>query len=143
MAQHRSLPVPQPESEQYWSGLRNREIWLRHCLGCATSYFYPRDICPHCFSRNTIWRRSSGRGAIYALSIVHRPPTPHFKKAVPYVGILVELGDGVRIPSNLVGTPCDSERIRIGAAVEPVFEDVSDSVTLLKFRLAEPDPNHR
>ena len=54
-------PVPQPESDFYWEKCKEEELWLRHCKACDSSYFYPRDICPGCFSRDTDWIQSSGK----------------------------------------------------------------------------------
>ena len=48
-------PVPQPESDFYWEKCKAHELWLRHCKACDKSYFYPRNICPNCFSRDTDW----------------------------------------------------------------------------------------
>jgi hypothetical protein len=130
------LPIPQPESQRYWEGLRNREIWLRHCETCSATYFYPRDICPECFSRHTSWLRSAGRGLLHAFVIVHRPPAPAFGGRVPYVAGLVQLEGSARIPTNLIDVPPDPEHVRIGMALEPVFEDYGPDITLLKFRPA-------
>ena len=106
------------------------------CADCGSTYFYPRPICPACFSRNTTWVQSSGRGTVYAFSIVHRPPTPAFQEQVPYVAALVELEGGARIPTNLVEVEPDPARIRVGMAVEVVFEEVSETIALPKFRPA-------
>ena len=85
----RPLPVPQPESEFYWEKAKAHELWLRRCTSCGRAYFYPRDICPLCFSRDTEWVQASGRGTLYAFSIAHRGPTPAFRERVPYVAALV------------------------------------------------------
>ena len=76
------------------------------------------------FSRNTRWVQSSGRGTLYAFSIVYRAPTPAFQGAVPYVAALVELEGGVRVPTNLVAIDPDPAIIRIGMAVEVVFDGI-------------------
>lgn len=128
------LPVIQPESEFYWRKAKDHELWLRHCRDCGKTYFYPRDICPGCFSRNTAWARSSGRGTLYSFSIVHRAPAPIFRDSVPYVVAIVELEGGARLPTNLVGVDPDPAKIRVGMAVEVVFDDVTDTVALSKFR---------
>ncbi len=127
-------PVPQPETDFYWEKARAHELWLMRCDDCGSTYFYPRPICPRCFSRNTKWIQSSGRGTLYAFSIVYRPPVPAFQDAVPYVAALVELEGGVRLPTNLVEVEPDPANIHIGMAVEVVFEDVSDAIALPKFR---------
>lgn len=128
------LPVPQPETELYWERARAHELWLMHCDDCEQPYFYPRPICPRCFSRNTRWVRSSGRGTLYAFAIVHRPPTPAFRERVPYVAALIELEGGARLPSTLVDVAPDPAGIRIGMPVEVVFDDISDAFTLPRFR---------
>lgn len=127
------VPVPQPESDRYWEGLRRSEIWMRRCEDCRKAYFYPRDICPNCGSARTQWFRASGRGTVYTFAVVHRAPHPGFGDRVPYVAAIVELEEGARIPTNLVGVDVDPHKIQIGALVTPVFEKLTDTVTLLKF----------
>jgi uncharacterized OB-fold protein len=132
------LPVPQPESDYYWAQARRHELWVRKCAACDRAYFYPRDFCPRCFSRNTTWVRVGGRGTLYSFAIVHRPPLPAFADVAPYVVAVVELEGGARIPTNLVGIEPDPEKIRIGMAVEVVLDDVTPDVTLPMFRPAVP-----
>ena len=62
-------PLPQPESDFYWEKCKANELWLRHCKSCDQAYFYPRDICPNCFSRDTDWIQSSGQGTLHTFSI--------------------------------------------------------------------------
>ena len=129
-------PVPQPESDFYWEKCKAHELWLRHCKSCNSTYFYPRDICPDCFSRDTDWVQSSGRGRLHAFAIVHREPAPAFRPTVPYVAAIVELEGGARMPTNLVQVAPDPSAIKCGMAVEVVFEDLDDKISLPKFRPA-------
>jgi uncharacterized OB-fold protein len=129
-------PISQPEWDFYWEKAKQRELWLMRCKDCNQAYFYPRPICPNCFSRNTEWFQSSGKGTLYAFAIVHRPPTPAFQDKVPFVTAYVELEGGVRFPTNLVDVEPDPEHVKIGMACEVVFEDLSDSITLPKFKPA-------
>ena len=109
---------------------------MRRCEDCRKAYFYPRDICPNCGSARTQWFRASGRGTLHTFAIVHRAPHPGFAEKVPYVVALVDMEEGGRIPTNLVGVDPDPHKIQIGAAVKPVFERLTDTITLLKFTLA-------
>jgi uncharacterized OB-fold protein len=129
-------PVPQPESDFYWEKCKAHELWLRHCRACDKAYFYPRDICPECFSRDTDWIQSSGRGILHTFCIVHRGPTPPFRDKVPYVVAIVELESGARMPTNLVQVEADPEHVKIGMAVEVVFEDLDEKISLPMFRPA-------
>lgn len=128
------LPVPQPESDFYWEKARAHELWLMQCDDCRATYFYPRPICPQCFSRNTAWVQSSGRGTLYTFAVVHRAPHPGWRDDVPYVVAMVELEGGARIPTNLVEVEPDPAVLKVGMPVEVVFDDVTDAVTLPKFR---------
>ena len=127
-------PVPQPESDFYWEKCKAHELWLRHCRACDKAYFYPRDICPECFSRDTDWIQSSGRGILHTFCIVHRGPTPPFRDKVPYVVAIVELESGARMPTNLVQVEADPEHVKIGMALEVVFEDLDEKISLPMFR---------
>ena len=112
------------------------ELWLAPCKRLYSVYFYPRDICPRCFSRDTNWVQSSGRGTVHTFAIVHRGPTPPFRDRAPYVPVIVELEEGPRMPSNLVECEPDPENIKVGMAVEVVFQALSDEVTIPYFRPA-------
>ena len=136
----RPLPVKQPESDFYWEKAKAHELWLRKCNGCDAAHFYPRDICPHCFSRDVTWVQASGKGTLYTFAIVERGPTPAFRDHVPYVAVLVDLEEGPRMPANLVGVDPHAGGIEVGMAVEVTFEDVTDEVALPMFRPAEPSP---
>jgi uncharacterized OB-fold protein len=128
------LPVPQPESEFYWEKARQHELWLRSCRDCRQIYFYPRDICPECFSRNTNWIQSGGKGILHTFAIVHRAAYPAFQDDVPYIIAIVELEDGARIPTNLVDVEPDPKMIKVGMAVEVTYDDISEEITLPKFK---------
>ena len=128
------LPTPQPETDHYWDRAKAHELWLMRCEDCQRHYFYPRPICPDCFSRNTGWVQASGRGILHAFAVVHRPPTPAFQDHVPFVAAIVELAEGVRLPTQLVDVDPDPAAIHIGMPVEVVFDDVTAAVTLPKFR---------
>ncbi len=129
-------PVPQPESDFYWEKCKEHELWLRRCKACDSTYFYPRDISPCCFSRDTDWVQSSGQGTLHAFAIVHRGPIPAFRDRSPYVVAMVELEGGARMPTNLVDVEPDPSAIKIGMAVQVVFDDLDDKISLPKFRPA-------
>ncbi len=130
------IPVPQGESDFYWEKAKAHELWLRHCDDCNKAYFYPRDICPMCFSRNTSWIQASGKGTLHTFAIVHRAPTPAFRDDAPFVVAMVDLEEGPRMPTNLVGVEPDPANIKVGMAVEVVFEDITDEIALPKFKPA-------
>ena len=127
-------PVPQPESDFYWEKCKEGELWLRHCRACDRTYFYPRDICPLCFSRDTDWVQTDGRATVHTFAIVHRAPIPAFRDKVPYVTAVVEFPGGARMATNLVEVEPDPQTVKCGMAVEVVFEELDDNISLPYFR---------
>lgn len=128
------IPDPTPETQPYWDYCKQRELRIQQCRDCGARFFYPRGQCPECLSPDTDWIKASGRGTIYSYSIVRRPPGPAFQPDVPYVVALIDLEEGVRMMSNVEGSPV--EAVKIGLPVEVFFEDVSETIALPKFRLA-------
>lgn len=133
-AYRKPVPMVTPESERYWQGCKQHELWLRYCNRCAKAYFYPRDICPACGSRDVAWRQASGRGTVHTYAIVQRAPTPAFAEDVPFVTAIVELAEGPRMMSSLVGVEPDPGKVRVGMPVEVTFEDITDEISLPRFR---------
>jgi uncharacterized OB-fold protein len=134
MAYDKSLPVPDPVTQPFWDGLKAHELRIQRCGACETAVFYPRVVCPHCGARDLAWTTCSGRGTVHAFTIAHRGVPAAFKSAVPYVVAMVELEEGARLMTNLVEVAPTPEAVKIGMPVEIVFDDVTDTVTLAKFR---------
>jgi uncharacterized OB-fold protein len=129
------LPVPTPETRPFWEAARRHELSLQRCRACDRYFYYPRVACPHCLSADVEWRRVSGRGTLNTFTVVHRGQKG-FPLGPPYVIAIVELAEGPRLMSNLVGIEPDPAKIRIGMPVEVVFEDVTADVSLPRFRPA-------
>jgi len=129
------IPIPTPETRPFWEAARRHELMLQRCRPCDHLFFYPRAACPRCLSGDLAWQRVSGRGTLHTFTIVHRGARD-FPLGVPYVLAIVELDEGPRLMSNLVGVAADPTVVRIGMPLEVVFEDVSDTVALPRFRPA-------
>jgi len=126
------LPRLDEESRGYWEALARHELYFQRCRDCGTKRFYPRALCPVCLSSATEWVRASGRGTVYSFTVTYQNQSPGFREELPYVLAIVELDEGVRMMTNVVG--CAPDAVRVGMAVEVVFEDVTAEVTLAKFR---------
>lgn len=126
------LPRIDEESRGWWEALARRELYVQQCRGCGARRLPPRAVCPACLSTETEWLRASGRGTVYSFTVTHQNQAPGFRDEVPYVLAIVELVEGPRLLTNLVGCPPDA--LRIDMAVEVVFDDVTADVTLPKFR---------
>jgi hypothetical protein len=130
------LPTPQPESDAYWAAAARGELLVQSCADCGDAQFYPRNFCLACGSRNVEFKQATGRATLYTFAIVHQPPHPGFAGDVPYIAAIVELEEGVRMPTNIVGIEPDPENLSIGMRLVAEFEPVSDGIALPKFRPA-------
>ncbi len=81
------------------------------------------------------WRPASGRGRVSTFTVVHQKWFPSFVDDIPYNAAQIELEEGPRLTADLVGVANDD--IEVGMAVEVVFDPVSDTVTLPRFRPVE------
>jgi uncharacterized OB-fold protein len=127
------IPSPSPETQFFWDKAKAHELWLPHCRPCDAAFWFPRDFCPRCGSRDVEWRRASGRGVVYTFAIHHRAFHSGWANDVPYVTALVDLEGGVRLFTNLVDIQPDPAHVKCDMPVEAVFEDITDEVTLIKF----------
>ena len=127
--------MPTPETRPFWEAARRHELTLQRCRACDRYIYYPRAACPHCLSGDLEWRRVSGRGTLNTFTVVYRGQKG-FPLGPPYVIAIVDLVEGPRLMTNLVGIEPDPAKIRIGMPVEVVFEDVSAEVSLPRFRPA-------
>jgi uncharacterized protein len=130
----RPLPRPTPVSAPYWEAARRHELAIQRCASCQRHVFYPRLNCPACGSQQLDWVTASGRGTVYTYTIARRPTHPAFAGRTPYVIAIVELEEGPRMTTNIVG--CDPDSVQIGMPVEAAFEDVNPDSTLVVFRPA-------
>lgn len=120
------------DSRPYWEGLTQGELRIQRCATCSRAVFYPRSICPHCFSDQLTWIVASGKGTIYSYTVAHQAFGP-FAAEVPFVVAIVELEEGVRMMTRIVDTP--RERVKVGEPVQVTFETVGEQFTLPYFRL--------
>ena len=128
------LPIPSEDTAYFWERCRTGELCLQRCRDCGRAQFYPGAVCRGCLSAALEWVRAGGRGEVYSYTVVHRAPTADFQADVPYVVAVIELAEGVRLVSQVVG--CPAGQVRIGMPVEVVFERASDEIMLPKFRPA-------
>jgi uncharacterized OB-fold protein len=129
----RPIPEPTPETEEFWAGARRGELRIQRCNTCGNAYFFPRPFCPLCSSKDVAWFTASGRGKLYSYVINHRPAYG-FQDDVPYVIAVVQLDEGPRMMTNIIGVEPTPERLPIDLPVEVTWEKQDDTITLPLFR---------
>lgn len=118
------LPAWTALTQPYWDAAKRGTLVAQYCRPCARYQFYPKPLCTACWGSELEWRPLSGRGKVYSYSIVRRAPSPAFGVG-PYVVALVDLDEGIRILTNIVGV--QPESVAIGQAVAATFEARGDT----------------
>jgi uncharacterized OB-fold protein/acyl dehydratase len=121
----------------WWEGIKRGELLIQKCSACGTLRHPPRPMCGRCQSVKWTTVAATGRGTVYSHTVLHHPKFPGFE--YPLVCALIELEEGTRIVSNVVG--CDADDVRIGMPVLLSIENVDDEMKLPLFRpLASKQP---
>jgi uncharacterized OB-fold protein len=131
---NKPIPVPSAESQAYWDGLRDRKLLMPRCDACGKYWFPPSLLCPHCNATKWTWTSTSGRGRIFSYVVYHRVYHPGFADEVPYAVAVIELDEGPRMVSNVIGIAPD--KVACDLRVEVVYQPITDTITLPKFKPA-------
>jgi uncharacterized protein len=125
------IPVPTPETQPYWDGIADQQVRLTRCTDCSEAFFPPGPVCPHCSGQNIEWFEASGAATLYSYVIHHRP-LPYWETEGPRSVAIVELAEGPRMISSVVGCPQTPEALQIDMALQATFVPFDD-ITLLCF----------
>jgi uncharacterized OB-fold protein len=127
----KQLPLVTGYNKAFWEAARRHELVAYQCLNCDA--FYSQQIdCAACDSPRMKWVKVSGKGEVFTFCIYQQPFHPAWKDDIPYNVAYVKLEEGPLLMTNIVG--CENKDIYIGMPVEVTFEDVTEEVTLPKFR---------
>jgi uncharacterized OB-fold protein len=124
-------PRPTSATQEFWAATGDGTLLLQRCDACGTVIWYPKGFCPACSSFATSWFAASGLGTVYSFTVV-RKAAGAWQKATPYVIAYVELAEGPRVLTNVVG--CDPGSVEVGMPVQVVFDDTGEGTALYRFR---------
>ena len=130
------IPKPTPETAPYWQAAKRGVLLIQRCKECRQHYFYPRPLCPHCLSREVEWVEASGRGKLHTF-VVNQRAARGFPAKGPYILGIVELDEGPRMMTNIIGVEPDPKKLRCDMPVHVVFEPITEEISLPKFRPVE------
>lgn len=129
------VPLPDPLTQPFWDGARAGHLMIQRCAACGRWQHPPQALCLGCGSGDLAFRPVSGKGRIHSFTIMRHDHYPSFRNRLPYVNLWVELDEQpflIVIANLLEAAP---EEAAIGRAVEVVFQQISDEITLPQFRL--------
>jgi uncharacterized OB-fold protein len=121
-------------SRKFWEAAKQRKLAFQYCSKCDMLQAYPKPCCSECGGEELSWKELSGEGTVYSYTVPRQviDNSPVFAKGLPFVVAIVQLREGPRLISNIVGLP--PEEVKIGMKVMVTFEDVSSEIALPKFR---------
>jgi uncharacterized OB-fold protein len=129
---NKPLPVMNEETRPFWEYCRKHELRMQKCRQCGHIRYPISFVCPQCSSIEAEWTLLSGKGSIYSFTVYRVAYHEAFKGDIPYVVAIIQLDEGPRMESNIIG--CRVEDVRVEMPVTVSFEKVTDQVTLPKFR---------
>lgn len=127
------LPTLGDDNLPFWQATKKKELHMQQCMDCKHIRYPINHVCPKCLSEKTEWKKLSGRGEVFSYIVFHQVYHAGFAKDVPYNVAMIQLEEGPRMISNVVGTPVD--QVKVGDKVEVVFDPVTEDVTIPRFAL--------
>ena len=131
----RPAPIVTEDSAAFWDAADEGRLVAQRCVACGRLRHPPRPMCPECHSLDVEVVALSGRGVVYSYALLHHPQHPAFE--YPVLAVLVDLDEGIRIVSNLVGV--EPDEIRIGLPVEVTFAPTDGEHRVPVFRPVDAD----
>lgn len=135
METQKPIPVIQPWTKEFWKATKQGKLLVQHCNDCSSSIFFPKKVCPECWSENLTWIESSGKATVDTFTVMLDMVEPKFMGDLPYVLAMVNLEEGIRMTTRVIN--CKPESVAIGMNVEVVFQDVSSDCALPMFQPAD------
>ena len=131
------LPEITEITKPLWEASKRGELVIQKCRKCGHMQWYPRPSCVNCASRELEWTKVSGRGKVYSFTVVRQVigNSPEFQKDIPFVVAEIDLEEGVRLYSNIIGIA--HEEVEVDMPVEVVFEECTTDISLPKFKPAK------
>jgi uncharacterized OB-fold protein len=109
---------------------------LQSCVDCGRTFFYPRPLCPHCWSSALSWKPALGNGEVVSFSLIHRPNHSSFFDEIPIVLAEIRVPEGVTLLGRVVGAAA-ANSIRIGASVRVVSTTEAKNYPLPTFEVTK------
>jgi uncharacterized OB-fold protein len=127
------LPTITDFNRGFWEGCKQGKLQMQKCGDCGHIRYPISHVCPDCLSYKFEWTPLSGRGEVFSHIVFYQFYNKTFADDVPYNVALVQLEEGPRMYSNIVGV--DNDAVKVGDKVEVVFDPVTPEVTIPKFQL--------
>jgi uncharacterized OB-fold protein len=124
------VPVPDRDTKPFWDATARGELLIQRCKNCEKFLWQPRPVCSSCQTPEPVWTKVSGDGKVASWAVMRPPTLPSYAEMVPFVVLLVELDEHVRLLGYLVDdagrmlkTDGEAEGLRMGSRVKVRFHE--------------------
>jgi uncharacterized OB-fold protein len=127
-------PMPQffePDTQAFWDATKNEQLTYQQCSACNEVVFTPRAHCTKCGGSDLEQKVSKGEGTVYTFSVVRQNRNPSFADLGAYALAYIDLDEGFRMLSNVVGIANPLEDVSVGQRVKVTFEKQDEGEYLL------------
>lgn len=126
------MKAPLGHDNGWWweEGIKADKLLIQKCSDCGELRHPPRPMCPHCHSVKFEGHESTGKGTVYSFVVMHYPKFPGYE--YPFACALIDLEEGTRILSNVMG--CPASEVKIGMKVQCSIEKPDGEQKLPIFR---------
>lgn len=124
---------PEPDTQAFWDATKEHKLMYQVDRETGDAVFFPRRHNPKNGSSNLEWRESKGLGTVYTFSVVRLNRHPSFAGLGAYAVAYVDLDEGFRMMTNIVGVADPTKDINCGQRVKLVWEDQSTGLSMPMF----------
>ena len=119
-----TIPAPERDAVNtpYWDSLAQGALSFQRCSACGHAWLPARSECPACLGDQWRWEKAGGGAKLISWVVYHVAFHPAFAQRLPYNVAVVELDEGPRLISNLVGM-ADPKAFKIDQRLRLVIED--------------------
>lgn len=131
----RPLPTLDDDNRPFWTAAQQGRLSMQQCKSCSHIRYPISHVCPECLSEQYDWTDLSGRGTVHSTIVFHQVYHPAFASEVPYNVSLIQLEEGPRLFSNVVGLPPSD--VKVGDRVEVFCDALNGDISLPRFKPAD------
>ena len=128
------LPTITDEVEPFWSAAKRNKLAMPQCQDCDEVIWPISPVCPACLGDHLTWVDLSGKGVLWSWVNFHQSFHPEWAKELPYNVAHVRLDEGPVFLTNIVDA--EDENLAVGMTVEVTFDEVTEEISIPKFRPA-------
>ena len=117
--------APSDLNKPYLEALADERLAFQRCKVCTKPWMPASWECPSCLASDWQYEYATGNAELISWIIYHKAYHPSFESRVPYNVAVVELREGPRLITNIVGDRV-LENLTIGADLELTVTSTSD-----------------